>query len=433
MRRTFVSASLAALLGSPAFGAPADDPILAVAARLQTEDGGVSLAFDLTGSVAVSAHALTNPKRIVIDLPAVDFHLDPALGRDAGPRGEGIVKSFRFGLFGPGKSRIVVDLGETACIRSLTDSPLSKAAAATRLKLLLAPCSDDEFAASVQSAPAEPPPSDSVAAAADAWPDGPPAIVLDPGHGGVDGGAYGLGGATEKVITLDFAEALAERLRASGRYRVVMTRESDAFVSLEDRVQIAEQAKASLFVSIHADTLQEATDVSGATVYTNADRPTDAEAARIADRENAADKAAGADEKAQAIDVADILFDLKRRETRAYAHIFSRDIVEMWKKSARLNRNPERAAGFYVLKAPDFPSVLIELGYLSNTQDVQAMNSPQWRAKSADAVAAAIDAFFARSGAGASPGLDAASPDRDDKKGLASAVVPVDQGPGPRP
>ena len=123
--------------------------------------------------------------------------------------------------------------------------------------------------------------------------------------------------------------------------------------------------------------------------------PPTREAARIAERENAADKAAGVEQKAQAAGVADILFDLKRRETRAYAHIFSRGVVDELQGAARLNRNPERSAGFVVLKAPDFPSVLVELGYLSNAQDVQAMNSPEWRAKTASAMANAIDRFFA--------------------------------------
>ncbi len=135
--------------------------------------------------------------------------------------------------------------------------------------------------------------------------------------------------------------------------------------------------------------------MSGATVYTCSEHASDAEAARIAERENAADKAAGVEQKAQAVGVADILFDLKRRETRAYAHIFSRGVVEQWQGAARLNRNPERSAGFVVLKAPDFPSVLVELGYLSNPQDAQAMRSPEWRAKTANAMANAIDRFFA--------------------------------------
>ena len=180
------------------------------------------------------------------------------------------------------------------------------------------------------------------------------------------------------------------------RFKVVLTRNGDEFVSLEDRVRIARAAHAALFVSIHADTLPEGgADVSGATVYTCSDRASDAQAARIAERENAADKQAGAEPAKEAAGVADILFDLERRETRTYAHIFSRGVVEQLQGATRLNHNPERSAGFVVLKAPDFPSVLVELGYLSNPQDVRALASPDWRTKTAIAMANAIDRFFA--------------------------------------
>jgi N-acetylmuramoyl-L-alanine amidase len=218
--------------------------------------------------------------------------------------------------------------------------------------------------------------------------------VLDPGHGGVDSGAIGPGGAIEKTIVYDFTRALAQKLEASGRYHVLLTREGDQFVSLGDRVKIARDANAALLISIHADMLQSAADVSGATVYTVADRASDAEAARIAEHENAADKAAGVEQPEDAQGVADILFDLKRRETRAYAHIFSRNVVDEWRGAARLNHNPERSAGFVVLKAPDFPSVLVEIGYLSSPQDVKSLTSPEWREKAASALATAVDKFF---------------------------------------
>ncbi|MBV8472123.1 MAG: N-acetylmuramoyl-L-alanine amidase, partial [Hyphomicrobiales bacterium] len=177
--------------------------------------------------------------------------------------------------------------------------------------------------------------------------------------------------------------------------KVVLTRIGDQYVSLEDRVRIGREANASLFVSIHADAVSGGgAEVSGATVYTCSERASDAQAARIAEHENAADKAAGADRKPEPADVADILFDLKRRETRTYAHMFSRGVVQELEGATRLNRNPERSAGFVVLKAPDFPSVLVELGYLSNPQDVRSLTSPEWRAKAAAAMASAISKFF---------------------------------------
>ncbi len=207
---------------------------------------------------------------------------------------------------------------------------------------------------------------------------------------------------------LEFCDELRRQLDETKRYTIVMTRDRDEYVDLDDRVTVARKANASLFVSVHADTLSEAPDVGGTTVYTVADRASDAEAARIAARENAADQGEGKERRAQQDPgVADILFDLKRRETRLYAHIFSRDLVNGLRGETRLNHNPERGAGFVVLKAPEFPSVLVELGYLSNPQDVQALNSPQWRARTASAMVGAIVAFFGASeGTGTPPAAD---------------------------
>ena len=225
-------------------------------------------------------------------------------------------------------------------------------------------------------------------------------IVLDPGHGGIDGGANGVGGVMEKTLVLAFCLELKRQLEATGRYKVLMTRDGDQYVDLDSRVAFARDANASLFVSIHADTLTDVADVSGSTVYTVADRASDAEAARIAARENAASRTPG---KARAADadpgVSDILFDLKRRETLVYSHLFSRTLVDDLRGATRLNHNPERSAGFVVLKAPEFPSVLVELGYLSNAQDVAALQSAEWRARTAAAMTKAIDAFFAKPGA----------------------------------
>ena len=205
-------------------------------------------------------------------------------------------------------------------------------------------------------------------------------------------------GIVEKAIVFDYALELKRTLEATKRFKIVMTRNADEFVSLEDRVRIGREANAALFISIHADALGEADpDVSGTTVYTCSDRASDSQAARIAERENAADKAGGAEPKASDVGVADILFDLKRRETRAYAHIFSHALVAQWQEAAgRLNHHPERSAGFVVLKAPDFPSVLVELGYLSNAEDVANMTDPDWRAKTANAMTEAVERFFAR-------------------------------------
>ncbi len=357
---------------------------VATAVTLEMQGDATRLSFDLSRGVAATARPLVNPDRIVIDLPEVNFQIDPAEGRNLGGRAT-LVRGFRFGLVEPGKSRIVVDLSRPACVSEL-DSIAS--AAPARLTLALAPCDERKF---VELAKAKPQDSATPAAASPA----PPAvIVLDPGHGGADGGAHGAHGELEKTIVFAFAEQLKRQLEATGRFRVVLTRQGDDYVSLEDRVQTARDANASLMISIHADSLPDPTaDVSGTTVYTCSERASDAEAARIAEHENALDRGGGV---AKPVDpgVADILFDLKRRETRAYAHLFSRGLVSELKGASRLNRNPERSAGFVVLKAPDFPSVLVELGYLSNPQDVVNLTSPPWRERIAQAMAAAVERFF---------------------------------------
>ncbi len=397
-RRFALAIGIVTLLsGAPVAAEDAAAPPMAVAARLADDDETAKLSFDLSGPVEASAHAMVDPDRIVVDLGEVNFQLDPAIGRVASKRSDSIVKAFRFGLFGAGKSRVVIDLARPACVAKVETTPIAKGSAPSRLAIELKRCEASAFASAARqaafgalSAPAAP-----NEAAAEPG-SGPPVIVIDPGHGGVDGGAYGVGGAVEKTIVYDYALELKRRLDATNRFKVVLTRHGDEYVSLEDRVRIAQEANAALFISIHADALSAAgADVSGATVYTCSEHASDAEAARIADRENAADKAAGVEQRAQAAGVADILFDLKRRETRAYAHIFSRGVVEQLQGAARLNRNPERSAGFVVLKAPDFPSVLVELGYLSNAQDVQALKSLDWRAKTANAMANAVDRFFA--------------------------------------
>ncbi len=367
-------------------------PPVAVGVRVSQGSEAAKLVFDLSRSVDARAFALTSPDRIVVDLPEVNFQLDPSVGRVGALGAAQVVKSFRFGLLAPGKSRIVVDLAREACPAEVSTKPIVEGAPAARLTIELKTCDPLAFAALVRSAAVSAPTANAAPAVA------PPVIVLDPGHGGADSGARGLGGVQEKTLVYEFCTELKRQLDATRRYKVVMTRDGDQYVDLDDRVEIARAANASLLVSVHADILSEAADVSGSTVYTAADRASDAEAARIAARENAADGGPNGGKRLDDPDVTDILFDLKRRETRAYAHIFSRGVVESLRGAAKLNRNPERSAGFVVLKAPEFPSVLIELGYLSNAQDVQALTSAGWRSKTAAAMVNAMDAFFSGSG-----------------------------------
>lgn len=390
----------------PATKAVSNAPVV-TEARVMEEGGATRLEFDFSGPTSAQSFLLANPNRLIVDLPEANFQIEPNVGLPARLRGRktqqpkltDVIASFRFGLLAPGKSRIVVDLAQPAKAARVTAEPIAEANGPTRLTIELKPVDRATFQSLAAQDSRRDAPTGSIGAEAPRAPTPPktgkPVVVIDAGHGGVDTGAVGEGHAVEKTIVFDFSRLLAAKLEATGRFQVVMTRKSDIFIPLGDRVKIARAAQAALFVSIHADMLPEGASVTGATVYTVSDRASDAEAARIAEQENQADAAAGHEADETMGDVADILFDLTRRETRAYSHVFARSLVERWRQSAKLNKNPQRSAGFRVLKAPDVPSVLLELGYLSSAKDVENLVSPEWREKTATTVADAITQFFA--------------------------------------
>jgi N-acetylmuramoyl-L-alanine amidase len=229
-----------------------------------------------------------------------------------------------------------------------------------------------------------------------------PLVVLDPGHGGLDTGTKGPNGEEEKDIVLTFAQRLRERLEKSGKYRVLLTRSDDTFVALADRVRIARDAGATLLVSIHADSLPHGEgDAQGASIYTLSDTATDSEAARLAEKENRADVIAGVDLKSEPDDVAGILIDLAERETKSFSTQFAHKLAGEMKSVTRMHKKPLKSAGFRVLRAPDIPSVLVELGYISNRQDLQLLVSESWRNRTADSMAQAIETFLSSQTAGA--------------------------------
>jgi N-acetylmuramoyl-L-alanine amidase len=394
-------------------------PAIASAVHLVDHADQAELSFDLTRPVDAHAFVLAAPDRIVIDLPEVDFRIDPRAGgatlqahhrrsirdRHHSAGFSGLVASFRFGLFAPGRSRIVINLSGPARIQRVTtetgvggqQSVLVITLTKSSRTAILAEVRKSRRIAAAEAIEPKPAPIPATAAS----PSDLPVVVVDPGHGGVDSGAI-VNGLVEKNVVLAFAKMLAAKLTATGHYKVVMTRDSDVFIPLEGRVRIARNAHAALFVSIHADTIADAASVSGATIYTMSDRASDAEAARTAEKENQADATAGLEEgkKAPNRRVSDILFDLTRQETRAYSHVFARTLANYWKVVGRLNKNPERAAGFIVLTAPDVPSVLLELGYLSNVKDSRSLVSPAWRDETTSKVVAAINTFFDKVGTG---------------------------------
>lgn len=222
---------------------------------------------------------------------------------------------------------------------------------------------------------------------------GLPVIVIDPGHGGVDPGAIGVSGIYEKHITLALARELKTALEKSGRYRVHLTRDRDVFIRLRDRVAIARQYGADLFISLHADAVQNPS-IRGLSVYTLSQNASDNEAQALAEKENKADLIAGVDLSHETPDVAGILIDLAQRETRNRSAGFASEMVDEVGQEFNLLDNTHRFAGFAVLKAPDLPSVLVETGYLSNDYEEKQLRQPTYRARLAKAIARAIDRYF---------------------------------------
>jgi len=332
---------------------------------------------------------LRGPHRLVVDFQESIFALDPhALAS------KGLVTSVRYGHLEEGKSRLII--GGKGPFKVEGFDIVDVETGGHRIAIDLIAASEGEFETALalqadKTGSTAAPKGDRLGT-----PQAKPArkftIALDPGHGGIDGGAASKGGTSEKDITLAFALELRRRLSRGGAYDVVLTREGDEFLRLDERVRIARQASADLFISIHADTIRVG-GVHGATVYTMSDRASDQEAQALADRENLADAMAGVDVGEENHDVADILVDLIRRETNTFSVHFARSLVGELTGQIDLIKNPHRSAGFRVLRAPDVPSVLVELGYLSNEKDEARLRDPQWRQKAADGIAEAVELF----------------------------------------
>jgi N-acetylmuramoyl-L-alanine amidase len=392
----------ATALDRTAARAPVEDYPVVSEARLMGDETRTRFVADLTRGIDLAAFTLADPYRVVIDVPQLVFRL-PA---KAGESGRGLVKAFRFGLVMQGGSRIVLDVtGPVRVDKAFVLDPIEGQPA--RLVVDLVAVDRDTFLRNLAI-------ENQARRASTAMTRGEPAVkntdprplvVLDPGHGGLDSGTIAPStGDNEKTIVLDFALKLRDRLEKTGKYRVAMTRSDDHFVPLADRVRFARTNQAALLISIHADALAHRdTKGHGATVYTLSETASDAEAARLADAENRADLIAGVDLSAEPDDVTDILIDLAQRETKAFSAHFARALVSEFKTSARLNERPLKAAGFRVLTAPDVPSVLIELGFVTNPQDLKLLTSDAWRARVADSMVQAIAAFFATRVAGSGP------------------------------
>ncbi len=303
--------------------------------RVGGDDKQTRFVVDLTQKIDLAAFTLADPYRVVIDLPQVTFKLPPK----AGEQSRGLVKAFRYGLIMQGGSRIVLDTkGPVRIDKAFVLAPAEGQPARLVLDLgrptATASCAISRWRTARRTAPRQ-----EKRAAPQKSADPRPLIVLDPGHGGIDNGTKGLGGEMEKDVVLDFATTLRDKLERSGKYRVAMTRSDDTFIPLAERVRIAREQSAALFVSIHADALpRREGQAEGATVYTLSENASDAEAARLAEAENKADVIAGVDLTAEPDDVANILVDLAQRETKTYSTQFAHLVVGELKTTAGCTR-----------------------------------------------------------------------------------------------
>lgn len=385
------------------------------AQAISAEGNSVRTVFylELSKEVGFTATVLPEPFRVIIDIKDIAFDLPPGAGR----KPLGLMQQVRYGVIDPGKSRIVIDTTGPVLIEKSYVEP-AKGKKPARIVVELMATTAEVFAVAFAKdhpdAATQVPQQTTASIAPVQLPiikptktlseshDGLKVIVIDPGHGGIDPGAMSHARVKEKDVVLAFAQALKKVLETDGDYSVQLTRDDDRFVSLGDRVKFARHAAADLFIAIHADTVRGQT-ARGTTIYTVSDKASDAEAEALAQKENRADVIAGIDLDQQNEDVADILIDLVQRESKNHATLFSRAAHESLKGITTMTGKPLRSAGFFVLKAPDVPSVLIELGYLSSKEDVANLVSDKWRNRMAKGLANAINKHFGVSTAAAAP------------------------------
>ncbi|MBZ9918142.1 MULTISPECIES: N-acetylmuramoyl-L-alanine amidase [unclassified Mesorhizobium] len=380
----------------------ADAPLTATGYKMAGDATKMRIVMDFDREPDVKWFLLRGPNRLVIDLANTKLAID---AKDLKPRG--LVKGVRLGELEAGVSRLVLT-GKGPFAVDKLDVLKNEDGAGYRIAIDMSAASEREFdtALANQALTTGSTVSTDKGGRVGTGPVSNPGhrftVVIDPGHGGVDGGAEGLNGTVEKNVTLAFATELRDKLAAVGRYDVFMTRDTDEYLRLDDRVRIARQHEADLLISIHADTIS-LKGIRGATVYTVSDKASDPEAQALADRENLSDQFAGMVIKDDNKEVTDILIDLIRRETHTFSMSFAHTLVGQLSTSVGLINNPQRSAGFKVLKAPDVPSVLVELGYLSNAKDEAQLLDADWRGKAAQSITNAV-ALFASARAGTGTG-----------------------------
>ena len=357
--------------------------LLAFSARVAGDDARTHIVIDFEKKPEFSVHYVAAPERVVVELPATAFGF-PAEDLSA----RGLFRDIRYGTMDESSARIVLTAKKPVKLVLAETQPNENGT--FRLVLDAEMTSKEVFSDLVKTQdwqmPVEPAPN----ALATGEQDNVFTVAVDAGHGGIDAGATGAATKTsEKTITLAFARMLSERLNKIAGIKAFLTRDDDTFLSLSERVTLARQGHADLFVSLHADTLAQK-DIRGATVYTLSDRASDRMAENLAARENLSDELAGFSIHSGPPEVADILLDLARRETQAFSVALASNVVESFEGQIGLINNPHRYAGFQVLRAPDIPSVLLELGFLSNTEDEKLLLDESWRTKVTDRLADAV-------------------------------------------
>jgi N-acetylmuramoyl-L-alanine amidase len=358
----------------------------------------IEIAIKVSGSTRFSATTQTSPNRLSIDFEGAVFDL--ALG--AGRKREGTITSFRYGVDPSKKATLVFD-SEVPLLITKSEFGKKEKGGARTFNIILQTTSDQTFAK--LASPANPIAASEIKTEASKTPQQAEAsaaplsgtkrvIVIDPGHGGIDPGAISKSGVFEKDVVFKYTEALKSELDKIGGYEVRMTRAGDKFVSLPNRLKFARDNKADLFIALHADKLRGKT-ATGMTFYTLSNTASDEEAEALAQKENKVDVIAGLPFVRDNPDVADILVELAQHESMNHAVFLSRMAVERLKPITRMTGKPVRSAGFTVLRAPETPSILVELGFLSSQEDLDKLQSQAWRQKTTSVMAEAIHAYFA--------------------------------------
>ena len=377
--------------------APAPPPALGlpnvIDLRVSATPERARLVIDLAGRTEFALVSLAEPDRLAIDVRAATFTVPEPAGK---PAGEGVIADYAMEQAAPDRVRTTLTLSAPAQVQQAYVLDAFEGQPA-RLVVDIIPATQEEFAANV----AHDLEAAGAIVAAEPTPAGgselpiatKPLVVIDPGHGGIDSGAEASNGIREKDIVLAFSLRLQELLVASGRFDVALTREDDTFLKLEERVALARSNKADLFISIHADSFQQP-EIRGASVYTRDENATDVLDKVLADNENKTDIIAGFAMPQIAPEVVDILLDLMRREMRHQSFQAAQAIVHQLEPSVQLRRFPVRQADFFVLQAPDVPSVLVELGFLSNADDMANLLRGDWQDRTADALARGISTYF---------------------------------------